>query len=375
MQLDNDKCKTAFSAISLIFLLVILASCARNSEIKVQNNTIKVLNNLSNPPIETNKITLADNRNPNSVFNNGQSYQSSSNNHLNGLLSPRVYAGILEPKSFLINNFQPLRKGLQSYMELNDINGSVYIENLRNGVSIGINQNRGYFPASLNKLPIAIMIMQKIEDRKLSFDTKMPILDWQRTDSSGTLYLTPAKELTVRELLEAMLKESDNTAFNVLYYNVDKQEFARLLNYYDVDINVDYPERRIEFINHTDLVTPKSLYNIFSSLYLSTVLAPPEDSEYLLSLLANTTFDIKSMANLPRNVTVTQKYGEYYADDAEFFHDCGIMYIGVSRIFYCIMTRNANAVDAQQDIAYMVNYIYNYVVDTRGKLDQYREQQ
>jgi len=289
-----------------------------------------------------------------------------------GLLSQRIYAGNLAPQSLLINNFEPLKSAVDYFLKENNISASIYIENLRNGANMGINQEQGYFPASLNKLPVAVLIMQEIEDGKLSFNGVLPIRDVDRTDSSGILYMTNATNLPVKVLLEKMIKESDNTAFNVLLHHADKKELARLLSYYDIKINVDYPNRRIEFINHTDLVTAESIYNFFSSLYLSTVLTP-NDSEYLLSLLADANFDIKRIAHLPDNVTVVQKYGAYYLDDTEFFHDCGIMYIGDSRIFYCIMTKQLSVKQSEEAIGLIVNALHSYIVDTRAKLDIYKK--
>ena len=291
-------------------------------------------------------------------------------NYSSGLLSPRVYAGILEPNSYLISNFGPLRDDIRSYIIDNNLSASVYVENLRNGVNIGINQNRGYFPASLNKLPIAVLVMENIEDGKWTMDTILPIHENEKSSASGMLYLSNETQLAIRELMQLMLKESDNTAFNVLYDAIDKDEERKLLEYYDVKINLDYPHRRLEFANHTDQVTAISMYNLFSSLYLSTVLADPKDSEYILSLLANSDFDIKRIANLPDNVTVAQKYGEYYADGTKQFHDCGIVYIDQTKIFYCVMTRDLDAEDAKGVIGHIVNYIYNYVVYTRAELDE-----
>ena len=290
-----------------------------------------------------------------------------------GFLSPRIYSGILEPRSFLITNFEPLKSGIDSFLQQQNINASVYVENLRNGISFGINENAGYFPASLNKLPIAIIVMQKIEDGKLSLDSMLPVKDYEKTDSYGTLYLTKEKQLSVRFLLEKMLKESDNTAFNVLYDNIDRNELAQLLDYFHLKENLEYPLKRLEYENNKDLVTPIQLYNIFSSLYLSTVLYGP-DSEYILSLLTKTTnFDVNAAANLPDNVTIADKFGEYYIDDTKLFHDCGIMYIDHSRFFYCIMIQSVEVEDARQYIGYIVNYIYNYITDTRTKLSAFRK--
>jgi len=300
-------------------------------------------------------------------------YQNQSSNvkrnYMAGLLSPRIYAGILEPRSFLITNFDPLRNDIESYLEEQNVSASIYVENLRNGANFGINEYEGYFPASLNKLPIAILIMQNIEDGKLSLDSMIPIKDYERTDTFGTLYLTKEKELPIRILMEKMLKESDNTAFNVLFDNVDRSKLNKLLDYFNIKENVEYPFKRVEYGGYTDLVTSLNMYNIFSSLYLSTVLYA-QDSEYILSLLTKTTeFDINDLAAVPYNVTIADKFGEYYVNDAKLFHDCGIIYISQSRIFYCIMMKNIELNDAERIMAHLVNHLYGYVVSTRSRLD------
>ncbi len=296
--------------------------------------------------------------------------KTNGNNQHQGLLSPRIYSGILQPKSLLINNFEPLKADINQFLIENNVNASVYVENLRNGANMGIRQNSRYFPASLNKLPVAVLIMQNVEDGKLSLNTSLPIQDYEHSSASGNLYLNNVTNLSVKELLEIMLKDSDNTAFNVLFDNIDKKELSQLLNYYNIDINLEYPDRRVEFINHTDRVTPISLYNFFSSLYLSTVLLP-NDSEYILSLLSNTDFNIHQLADLPYNITIAQKYGEYYIDNTKLFHDCGIMYIETSRIFYCIMIKDQEVGDAKNVMGHIVNSIYTYVRDERQKLNDY----
>ncbi len=333
-----------------------------------ENCTKNILSN-------NNQLTLNNQKSMNETLNitavqREYSNQTNSLKNLSpiGLLSPRIYTGILQPKSFLIANFDPLKVGLKSYLNEHNLTASIYIENLRNGVSMGINENEGYFPASLNKLPIAILIMQKVEDGRLTLDTKLPIEENDRTDSYGTLYLAKEKELTVRVLLEKMLRESDNTALNVLFDHVDRSELTRLLDYLDIKENVEYPFIRVEYGSSTNLVTPIEMYNVFSSLYLSTVLYA-QDSEYILSLLTKTTdFDVNRAANLPDNVTIADKFGEYYIEDTKLFHDCGIMYIDTSKFFFCIMMKNVELEDARNYIGYTINYIYNYIVDTRAKL-------
>jgi len=114
-----------------------------------------------------------------------------------GLLSPRVYAGLLEPKSFLITNFAPLEIDFRHYIQDNKLNVSIYVENLRNGANFGINDHEGSFPASLNKLPVSVLIMQYIEKGKLSSKTMIPVDQASLSDNAfitqtlTTLHLTP----------------------------------------------------------------------------------------------------------------------------------------------------------------------------------------
>ena len=292
-----------------------------------------------------------------------------TNNKLS-LLSPRISSGILEPKSFLIVNYAPLRAKLESYIIKNNLNVSIYVENLRSGGSMGINERRGFLPASLNKVPLAILIMQKVEDGRLSMDTMISINDSDRTNTSGSLYKTKEKHLPVRILVEKMLKESDNTAFKTLQHHADEDNMALLLTYLDY-----YSEESSDFtISNSDesFVTPKSMYNLFSSLYLSTVLNP-EDSQYILSLLTGTVFDIKRLAKLPINVTVAQKFGSRYVGNEKNFHSCGIIYDDKIRLFYCIMTKDISEDKAIKIVGLIVNNIYSYAFDTRKKLDLYKE--
>ena len=46
--------------------------------------------------------------------------------NVNGLLSPRIYAGVLEPKSYLITNFDPLRESFQKYIKGHNLDVELY---------------------------------------------------------------------------------------------------------------------------------------------------------------------------------------------------------------------------------------------------------
>lgn len=293
-------------------------------------------------------------------FNLDYSYR---NQQTTGLLSPRVYSGLLPPQSYLIFNLKPLQKDLQEYITSNNLGVSLYVVNLRDGVSIGINGTKEFDPASLNKLPVAILIMKKVETGELDLDTQIEIEDEFIDENSGTLYKRGVSSLSVKELLHYMLSESDNTATRVLLNEISFEEMEELstyLNYYNPSLYANPPSSS----NNVFIVTPKSTYNLFASLYLSTVLEP-EHSEYILSELTNTSFDIQKFAKIPEDVVIAQKYGSYYANGEKMFHSCGIMYIDDSRLFFCIMTENLDINEAHNVIGIIVNKIYQFIVETK----------
>src|SRR3989338_6859070 len=205
----------------------------------------------------------------------------------NSLLSPRVYLGVLEPKSYLITNFDPLEETLSK--RVSGKNVSIYIQNLRDGSSFELNEEQRFFPLSLNKVPLAISIMQKVERGNLTLETKIKIPDAARDQYSGDLYNIPAKELSLDFLMQKMLSESDNTAFYTLLAYLNEEDLSFLLDYYPVNFDVYYNPKATA--NEFVYLTANDYSNVFRSLYLATLLET-KNSEYLLELLRNNTFDI-----------------------------------------------------------------------------------
>ena len=286
-----------------------------------------------------------------------------------GLLSPRIYSGLLQPKSFLIVNYLPLRNSLESYIESNHLNVSVYVVNLRDGASTGINERATYPPASLSKLPMAILIADKVEDGTLKWDTLIPITSSDKNNQSGSLFKTDVQNLPLRVIFDTMLEESDNTAFNILNHYIDSSDYNYLVGDYFGYFRGPVQEKDNA---NAQIISPKSMYNIFSSLYLSTVLES-QDSEHILDLLTNTAFDIKKVASLPDDVIVAQKFAAKYDSGNQFFHDCGIIYIQEMRVFYCVMTQGLSIEQGIKVTGFIVNTIYHYSRDTRTYLDELKK--
>lgn len=303
-----------------------------------------------------------------SIYYHHQTLSFKKTKYQQGLLSQRIYTEILEPQSLLITNFAPFEKELRASLEKQQLNVSVYIENLRGGASMSVHGKTKFPPLSLNKLPLAILILRKVELGQLTFDTPIPINPDDKSAYYGSLYKTNATALPLKELVEIMLQDSDNTAMGALLRSVTADDLNFMLSYYGLDPNLYYPFLTVSRGEIRPEVTSKTMSNVFKSLYLSTVLEP-EHSEYLLSLLTKTIFDLNKFADLPKEVVVAHKFGINYVNDNEMFHDCGIIYIKESRFFYCIMIEGLEREQALTVVGDIVTSFYKYVVHSRDFLD------
>ena len=280
------------------------------------------------------------------------------------LLSPRIYAGIIGPNSHLIFNLNPLEVALRNYIAENNLNVSIFILNLKDSSSIGINHNVEFEPASLNKIPLAMAIMKKVDNGELNLNDMLEIKPEDRDSNQGTLFNSEISKLSVKDLLRYMLSDSDNTAAHVLSREVSVSDIEAVSNYLDFYGT----DESYTTINIPYTISAKSTSRLFTSLYLSTFLEA-DSSEYLLNLLSNSTFDINSYANLPKEVVVAQKYGNYMdANGLRSFHDCGIIYSADKRFFYCVMTQDLKSEDAVKVIGTIVNSLYTYINEIQDKI-------
>jgi len=99
--------------------------------------------------------------------------------------------------------------------------GSVGVSaiHLETGRSVGLNEHDRFPMASVFKVPIAVELLTQVEAGTLSLDR---MIDIEPTDlhlGSGTLYalfIQPGVSLSIRNLMELMLRISDNSATDVL---------------------------------------------------------------------------------------------------------------------------------------------------------------
>jgi beta-lactamase class A len=269
------------------------------------------------------------------------------------LLSPRIFA---ENQNDLIINFVPLRKAVQSYTDQQNGNVGVYFEYLPTGTSIIANSDMRVKIASLVKIPSVMAIYKAIEEGRLSLDKTLTVKKENLDNGYGDLWKAgEGKKLMVQEAIDLTLKQSDNTAHNVLRAQLNDQDVTNVLNSLDIPLE----EQDSHFT-----ISPKNYTSILRSLYLSSYLSK-SDSNSILDTLTQTDFSDKLPAGVGQNIKVAHKIGVFDHQGADssqsVYSDCGIIYIPNRPYSLCVMVKNNDNAQATEIIKHISDMVYKYM--------------
>jgi beta-lactamase class A len=257
----------------------------------------------------------------------------------------------VENPNDVIINFSPLRTSLNQYFDNNNLNGSLYFEYLPTGTSIRINGSDEFRAASLIKLPVAMELYKAASKGLVNLDDKVALKQEWLNDGFGSLYEKGAGyELTLGELAEILLKESDNTALRaVIEATADLEINDRALGALDVEFSqTDSGEISIG---------SRSYGSFLKCLYFACYNSK-EDSQAILEHLSNTGFDERLVAGVPNNVTVSHKIGVF---NNQVQGDCGIIYLKDRNYILCLMLEGAENPTTDKHFESISKIIYEFV--------------
>jgi hypothetical protein len=140
---------------------------------------------------------------------------------------------------------------------------------------------------------------------------------------------------SISTLLSEMLINSDNTAATTLLDYLNKNKTTQTYQNFGLWL--------VDFESEKSLnMSVKSYASFFRVLYNSSYLSR-EDSEYLLSLLAQSTFNSWITTLLPKDITITNKFGIRNLSSWEkHIHDCWNIYYSDEPYLLCVMTQGTN---------------------------------
>jgi hypothetical protein len=140
-----------------------------------------------------------------------------------------------------------------------------------NGKWGGINENNGFVPASLLKVPIMIAYYKMAETHPELLSKKIIYTGDLTYDSAQTIppedRLIPGKEYTIQELMRSMIVDSDNNAAGLLYRDIDLQTMKDIGS--DLGVSIPGAEDVTATISAKAYATFLGFYSILPILHVS----------------------------------------------------------------------------------------------------------
>ncbi|GEP24784.1 serine hydrolase [Lentilactobacillus diolivorans] len=190
---------------------------------------------------------------------------------------------------------------------------SVFVDSLNNGQLI-VTNNQVQRSASVIKLFIMIDTFHQIQTGRLKLNQLVSFPKSDRVDSTGELANQAVHQVSVSELLKLMIRNSDNSATNVLIdhlggLNIVNEEIRRL--------NCNHTKLQRKMLDYQalqsgkdNLTTSKDIGKILVRLYHHHVLRNPYDSA-MLQLLRHNANQSKLPALINQKSVIYNKTGEF----------------------------------------------------------------
>jgi beta-lactamase class A len=182
-----------------------------------------------------------------------------------------------------------------------------------------------------------------------------------RVGGAGPLEHAPyGTRLTLLELIELMIVESDNTATNMLIHNLGMDSINKLARELDCEdtflgrFMMDFTARAAGSDNFT---SPMDINKLLHRLYLHKCIDPASD-QAMLEILLRQTDKCKLPLLLPKDTIIAHKTGEL--DHIE--HDAGIFFGQPPYILTIMTTDLPDEEQGRQTIARLSLLVYDTLV-------------
>jgi beta-lactamase class A len=253
---------------------------------------------------------------------------------------------------------------------------SVYVRSLRSARWIEINPDTTYAPASLLKVFVMMAYYKEADDtdnpdalnKRVVFESSP---ETQNEDPGTPIpHMVAGKSYTIEQVIEQMIKYSDNDALNTLVDNFSpktEEAFAKIFS----DLSLPSPLTQEE--GSLNFMAVHNYAMVFRVLYGSTYLSN-RYSEQALDLLAQAAYKDGIVAGVPNTLVVAHKFGvttipaTATSTATKELHDCGITYYPNNHPYLlCVMTKGQDFARLQQTIqtiskttyAWLDNYYRN----------------
>jgi beta-lactamase class A len=213
-------------------------------------------------------------------------------------------------------------------------NVSYYIHDTNREQSITWQETEVFIPASITKIPYALLLLRDIDSGTRSLDDVFPVSDGLKAYPTDEMYSLPAgTQLTLQDYLEYLIKYSDNTAMTHLEYVLGgyTQVQTRIKEELDIESFFRDPS---EGTAHDAF---KLLHNIYNEVYVTS-----SSNLLLIELMSDSLprYDNRIVAGSPKNAQVAHKIGNLVSENGLVVNDAGIVFGEHNDIIIVVMTKD-----------------------------------
>jgi beta-lactamase class A len=229
-------------------------------------------------------------------------------------------------------------------------NVGVFVTDLMTGATVEINPDKSFKVGSVAKISVAMTVLHLATQGRISLDdmvTYQAATDYAGGAGSLRYWIQDGQQVSVRYLLDRMIRVSDNIAWNML----ERYVGAETVNQYILSLGVQTPYTATE-----PRMTPRDTNTLLLRLDGLRAGISPELTRWLIELMATTVYRDRIPAKLPPDVYVAEKVGTL----ADVVHDVGLVYAPQRSFAISVLTEQIPANEAVDLIADLAARVYWY---------------
>jgi beta-lactamase class A len=210
-----------------------------------------------------------------------------------------------------------LRQQLESLVKPFKATIGIAVKSLEDGDTLTINNNHHYPMQSTYKFPLAMAVLQQVDEGKLSLDQKIHIAktDIRKTWSPiGEKYPKGNIDMTLSELLKYSVSLSDNIACDILFRTIKgtaaADKYVQQLGVHPMAIKATEKEMASGWkVQYTNYATPYAMLQLLDIFYNRKKLSAAS-TDFLMDLMIQSSNSAKRIKGaLPPEAIVAHKTG------------------------------------------------------------------
>jgi beta-lactamase class A len=199
----------------------------------------------------------------------------------------------------------------------------VHVRHLESGETFSSRAGEPFFMGSVLKLPLAVHVLRQVERGRIRLEhtVRLDAARLVRGDNAFRRRVAAGSRVTVAELLEAAVSDSDNTAANELLHLVGGPAAVtaglREMGFAEIRMDRDYSRLSAPAgpSDTRDTATPRGMTELLAALWTGRLLGPAETRRLLGWMTASRNPAGRIVAGVPRGTAVAHKTGTWTRDE------------------------------------------------------------